>query len=136
MLEGHGWWVAGEGRSRRLAVFEHLSPLPWDHSCCKTQSEIWTVTNGLVLAGPQLEACPHRETSLSVETQWSAQLGDLQHPTRPCPWLWQGGETWPCWGAGWDQPSGTLPFHPRRVSGAPEGGVRTPRVGDMTSQVA
>lgn len=61
--------------------------------------------------------------------------------TRPDPacappgWLWQDGETWPCWGLAGISPVGTLPFQPRRVSGAPEGGVRTPRVGDMTSQV-
>lgn len=110
MPEGHGWWVAGEGRSRESAGLGHLSPLPWDRGCCKAQSEIWTVTNGLVLAGPQLETCPHHETSLSAETRWSAWLGDLRHRTAPCPrtsgggmgWFWQAGEAWPCWGACWD----------------------------------
>lgn len=56
---GSGGTRAGEGRS---CGFGHL-PLPPPRDCglCKAQSEIRTVTNGLVLAGPQLESRPLHE---------------------------------------------------------------------------
>lgn len=70
---------------------------------CKAQSEIRTVTNGLVLAGPQLESCLLRETS--AETRGSAGSGTSGTKNTPCPPIPSGagqdGEAWPCWGGGW-----------------------------------
>lgn len=124
---------------------QELWPRPRNHGGCKTQSEIRTVTNGLVLAGAQLETRLHRETSLSAATPRSARLGDLRHQTTPCPrtfgdgtgWFWQDGEAWLCWGGVTViSPAGTLPFQPKRVPSVPKGDARTPRAGDVSAQAA